>query len=130
MDREHFFVISIDTKGKPVGVEVVSIGTLNSKTATVTTLKKMITPSVSKASATKVKVTWKNIAGESGYQISYSTSKTKDGTVKDYNGSDLTSKTFAVTKGKTIYYKVRAFKTVDGKKIYGPWSEVKSFKLK
>ena len=30
VDREHFFAISIDTKGKPVGVEVVSIGTLNS----------------------------------------------------------------------------------------------------
>lgn len=30
VDREYFVVISVDTKSKPVGVEVVSIGTLNS----------------------------------------------------------------------------------------------------
>ena len=40
------------------------------------------------------------------------------------------SKVIAATKGKTYYYKVRAYKVVDGKKVYGPWSDVKSFKRK
>ena len=46
----------------------------------------------------------------------------------------LTSKSAtskALTKlkaGKTYYVKVRAYKTVDGKKIYSSWSKVKSAK--
>lgn len=103
---------------------------INIKSATIVTLKKVTAPTVSKVSSSEVKVTWKNIAGESGYEISYSTSKTKTGTIKTCGGSSLTSKILAVKKGKTYYYKVRAYKVVDSKKIYGPWSEVKSYKLK
>ena len=35
-----------------------------------------------------------------------------------------------LTKGKTYYFKVRAYKTVDGKKVYGDYSKVVSVKVK
>ena len=99
------------------------------KTASVYTLKKIGTPTVSK-SGTKVKVKWKNISGETGYQISRSTKRTGTNIVSTYKTTSGTYKTVKATKNKTYYYKVRAYKTVDGKKIYGPWSSVKSYKRK
>ena len=97
------------------------------KTASVYTLKKISQPTVTK-SGTKVKVKWKNISGETGYQISQSTSKTGTKIVATYKTTNGTYKTVSATKGKTYYYKVRAYKVVDGKKIYGPWSEVRKYK--
>lgn len=97
------------------------------RTASVYTLKKLATPIVSK-SGTKVKVKWTNINGESGYQISKSTSKTGTNIVSTYATTSGTYKILNVTKGKTYYYKVRAYKTVSGKKIYGPWSAVRAYK--
>ncbi len=102
----------------------------SAKTVSIYTLKKLSTPTISKASSSKVKVKWKNIGGESGYQISRSTKKKGTSIVTTYKTTSGTSKTLKTTKGKTYYYKVRAYKTVDGKPIYGPWSSVKAYKLK
>ena len=102
----------------------------SSKTATITTLKKVATPKVAKYSSSKIKVSWTNIAGESGYQISVSTSKTGTSIKVTYKTTSGKSKKISVKKGKTYYVKVRAYKTVDGKKIYAPWSAVKEYKLK
>ena len=33
-------------------------------------------------------------------------------------------------KGKTYYYKVRAYKVVSGKKVYGKFSTIKKIKIK
>ncbi|MBR2447814.1 MAG: fibronectin type III domain-containing protein, partial [Clostridia bacterium] len=100
------------------------------KTTSIYTLKKVSTPTVSKYSSKKVKVSWKNISGESGYQISLFTSKSKTKIVTTYSTTSGKSKTLSATKGKTYYCKVRAYKTVDGKKIYAPWSSVKTYKFK
>ena len=97
------------------------------KTASAYTLKKLSAPTLSK-SGEKVKVKWTNINGESGYQISKSTSKTGTSILNISIKADTTSKTVSAIKGKTYYYKVRAYKLVDGKKIYAPWSAVKAFK--
>lgn len=97
------------------------------KTASVYTLKKISTPKLSK-SGTKVKVKWTNINGETGYQISKSTKKAGTNIVSTYKTTKGKYKTVKATKGKRYYYKVRAYKVVDGKKVYGPWSAVKSYK--
>lgn len=106
---------------------------LTSKVAGVYTLKQLAIPATTK-SGTKVKVKWNNINGETGYQISKSTSKTGTNIVATYKTTSGTYKLVNATKGKTYYYKVRAYKVVGktsaGKdiRVYVPWSKVKAFK--
>lgn len=96
-------------------------------TAYTYTLKKVTLSTFSK-SGSKVKVKWKNISGETGYQISKSIKKTGTNIVSTYKTTTGTYKLVSATKGKTYYYKIRAYKTVNGSKIYGPWSNVKAYK--
>lgn len=97
------------------------------KAASITTLKKVSTPKVVR-SGSKVKVSWKNIGGETGYQISKSTKKSGTNVVLTYKTTVGKSKLVKATKGKKYYYKVRAYKTIDGKRVYGPWSYVKAYR--
>jgi len=97
------------------------------KTSYTYTLKKVSLSSFSKSNG-KVKVAWKNISGETGYQISKSTKKSGTNIVATVKSTSAKSKLVSATKGKYYYYKVRAYKTVDGKKIYGPWSDAKKYK--
>lgn len=77
-----------------------------------------------------MKLSWKNINGESGYQIARSKYKSKSFTVVKTVSAKYSSAKIKTTKGKIYYYKVRAYRTVNGKKVPGPWSAVKSYKLK
>jgi hypothetical protein len=100
---------------------------LKSSVASVYTLKQLSAPTVTR-NGTKVKVKWTNINGESGYQISRSTSKTGTNIVLTNTYTTGTYNNVSATKGTGYYYKVRAYKTVNGTKIYAPWSSVKYFK--
>lgn len=103
---------------------------LQYKTASVYTLKKLSAPYVSKYSSGKVKVKWSNIAGESGYQISRSTKSSGINVVYTCRTTKGKSKVISAKKRKTYYYRVRAYRTVDGKRIYAPWSLARKYRLK
>ena len=76
----------------------------------------------------KVKVSWKKASGTDGYHVAqYSLKNGKYVLVNDYFTKE-TSKTFTATKGKTYYYRVRAYDVVDGEKFYASWSKMKSYK--
>lgn len=81
----------------------------------------------SKKKAT-VAVSWSKVSGASGYQIMYGGNSGM--TVDDGSATTTaTSRAFSYTRGSkafTRYFKVRAYKTVNGKKVYGRWSAVKS----
>lgn len=94
--------------------------------------KKQTISSVKSPSRKKLKVTWKKDSTISGYQIQYSTTKNFKKDKKSVNVSKKsTSKTIKTAKyGKKYYVRIRAYKTIDGKKVYGSWSKVKSVKVK
>lgn len=94
------------------------------------TLKKTYISKVSKASRNYVKVQWKNIYGESGYQIARSKYSSKKYSVVKTLSRKYSYSKIKTTRGRTYYYKVRAYKTVNGKRIYGPWSSAKKYKLR
>ena len=90
------------------------------------------TITVKSPSTRTIKVTWNKITGANGYEIyrktgssgTYSRIKTVT------SGSTLSYTNSSLTKGKTYYYKVRAYKNVNGKKLYSSYSSVKSVKCK
>jgi len=67
-----------------------------------------------------------------GYEIAYSTSKSfkkvKKITVSGKTSLNKTVKSLA--SKKRYYVKIRAFKKLDGKKVYGYYSKVKSVVIK
>ena len=73
------------------------------------------------------------MTGVDGYQIQVATDKNfkknkKTVTVAKQNASKKTVK--KLKKNKKYYVRVRSYKIVNGKKVYGKWSKVKSVKTK
>lgn len=103
-----------------------------------TAYTKPATPNLTGLSAIKsghkIKATWKKVGGSaSGYQIYWAKDKNfkkvvSKTTVSGQKKTSYTGKNF--TKGKRYYVKVRAYKTVNGNKIYGAWSNVRNVKAK
>ena len=75
-------------------------------------------------------VKWSKVSGVKGYQIRYGTSKT----FKNYKSVMVSSSTLnrtitGLSKDKTYYFKVRAYKLdASGKKVYGQFGGYKSVK--
>lgn len=67
------------------------------------------------------KVSWKKVSGASGYRIYRSTSRNgKYSKVKTITSSSTTSwKNTGLKAGKAYYYKIRAYRTISGKRHYG-----------
>ncbi|MFR5876178.1 MAG: leucine-rich repeat domain-containing protein [Eubacterium sp.] len=71
---------------------------------------------------------WNKVIGATGYDVYTKTSKNGSyKPIKRKNNSKCQSG--KKTKG-TAYFKVRAYRIVKGKKIVGPWSDVKKFRAK
>ena len=104
-------------------------------TAPTDTTEKPASVKVNKALPKKkaLVVYWNKIANASGYQIQVATDKKfkknkKTITVAKQNAS---KKTVKKLKAKKKYFvRVRAYKVVNGKKVYGKWSKIKSVKTK
>lgn len=77
-------------------------------------------------------MTWKKAAVASGYQVTVAANSGFTKNVKKVyvtGRSTVSKKVTGLKAGKTYYVKVRAYKTVNGKKIYGLYSTVKKVKL-
>ena len=90
---------------------------------------------VSSISAIKkgFKLKWKPVAGEiTGYQVQYSLDSSFSGAkTKWVKKADTTSLSVKNLKAKKKYYvRIRAYKTVDGAKIYSAWSAKQTVKTK
>lgn len=79
---------------------------------------------VSSVKPGKIKVSWKKIKGASGFRIYVSASKTKGyRTAKVIQKASTKKAVVKVSKKwKKVYVKVRPFKKVKGKKVYGTYS--------
>lgn len=88
--------------------------------------------SASASSKSKIKLKWNKISGASGYQVQrYNSSKKKYVTIKTIKKGSTVSYTNSGLKKNTTYkYRIRAYKTVRGKKIYSSYSSAKSAKTK
>lgn len=82
---------------------------------------------VKKSSSQKAKITWNLVKGASGYEIKYSKANTKKfKRLTQSKGNYYTAKLKSKTK---YYFKVRAYRKVGTKKVYGKWSVVKKISM-
>lgn len=76
----------------------------------------------------KVTIKYKKMAGVTGYQIYYSTRK--NGTYKRYSTVKGTSQSMKLTSKRTYYVKVRAYRKIGSKTLYGAFSNVKAVRVR
>lgn len=79
----------------------------------------------------KVKLSWKKVAGATGYNVRYALTKKKlkKAKIKKIKKNKV-SYTIKKLKLKKYYIQVRAYKTVGKKTYYGAWSKAKKVKVK
>lgn len=103
-----------------------------SKSATVTAKTVGTKPTITvKSTKTRTAtVTWKAVSGADGYDVYCGTSKSKIKTAVAKGTTSLKVTKTKLTKNKTYYFRARAYKLVNGKKVYTSYSAVKSVKVK
>lgn len=70
------------------------------------------------------------VKGASGYQFSYCTSKNGSYSTFSLSGKRSGTTDFGFRVGTTFYYKVRAYRVVNGTYYYGAWSSPKKVKIR
>ncbi len=113
----------IKGKGKYVGTRTVTFKITPKKTS----IKKL------SSGKKKIKVKWGKVTNSSGYQIVVATNKGFSKNKKEIYVKSKSSDSKTITKlkaKKTYYVRLRAYKTVKGKKIYGPYTKTLKIKTK
>lgn len=127
-DGKFSIKIPKQKSGTKIGVYTIDSAGNRSATKTITVVSAAV--NVASAGPNKLKVSWMQLAGVQGYELYRSTSKTgtynKVATVT--SGSTLSYTNSSLIKGKTYYYKVRAYRTSNGKKVFSPFSNIGSGK--
>ena len=87
-------------------------------------------PTLSAGSTSKTAVLeWSKVKGADGYQVYASDSQNGTYTrIKITKGTGATDE--SLLTGKTRYYKVRAYRKVNGKAVYGSFSKIKKVTVK
>ncbi|MCI6653493.1 MAG: fibronectin type III domain-containing protein [Ruminococcus sp.] len=80
-----------------------------------------------KKTGTKAKLSWKKLAGATGYTVQYATNKTFK-KAKNVKVSKTTATITGLKKGKTYYARINAYAKISGKKYSNKWYTVK-FKM-
>ena len=87
--------------------------------------------SASKAKSGAAKITWSKSTGANGYEVYMATSAngkfTKAGTIT--KAATVTYTKSGLKSGKTYYFKVRAYTTVSGKKVYSDYTKTVKVKV-
>ena len=125
------------SKGTTYKVRVTAYKTIDSKKVSssvytqLTTATKPGTPTLKvTAGSKKATLSWNKQTGATGYVVYMATSKNgKYSKIATVKGKLSYTKT-GLTKGKTYYFKVAAYSTINNKTIYGEFSAVKSVKIK
>lgn len=88
------------------------------------------TISVKSSKTRTATVSWKAVSGADGYDVYCGVSKSKIKTAIAKGTTSLNVTKTKLTKNKTYYFRARAYKIVNGKKVYTSYSAVKSVKVK
>ncbi|MDO5701927.1 MAG: CHAP domain-containing protein [Lachnospiraceae bacterium] len=84
----------------------------------------------------KAVVKWSKVSNSDGYQIlisykkNFSTTVASGYVLNPIFSSTVTCNITGLQSNRTCYFKVRPYKTVSGKKVYGAYSAVRSLKIK
>lgn len=122
---------NVQNTDKPQVTNPPSNSAISGDTGKASKPKKAKIKSLKSVKGKKLKVTWKKDTQANGYQLQVATNKKFTKNKKSFyvNKSKVTNKTVKkLKKGKKYYVRVRAFKKVNGNKVYGKWSAVKKSK--
>lgn len=135
---ENKKVATVNEKGVVKGINAGKTTIKASVNGITTSFEVKVTPKkiknfqLKRKGSTGLRMSWNKDKKISGYQIVMKTGKTgKYRIVKMIKKKKTTTYTKkGLKKGKTYYLKMRAYKIIDGKKVYGAYSSVKKVKIK
>lgn len=108
---------------KKSGKKTIEVGNQNLKVVTATSAPSIKSAKRNKAK-TAVALKWKKVSGASGYEIQMSTKAKEDFakiTTAKAKATSYTKKN--LNKSQIYYFRMRAYKTINGKTFYSSWSK-------
>ncbi len=83
-----------------------------------------------KVSSNSVTLSWNKVKGAHGYEVLRVTANDADIFTAEVSGSDKEAFTNSKLKaGRVYFYKIRAYKIIDGEKVYGKYSSLTTVKI-